>query len=161
MAAKLANGRPRTASAVSVTSAFEQVQVVGVHGPPHPEDRDDDGQSHADFGHRDRDDEQREDQPGQVGLEARERHEVDVDRVQHQLDAEQDADGIPPRQHTEEPDGEDERGQNEVRRQTGSRHQSSVRAKQMAPSSAATRSTPSGSKVTANAPTMTQATSTV
>src|SRR5947207_3266825 len=110
MAAKLANGRPRTASAVSVTSAFEQVQVVGVHGPPHPEDRDDDGQSHADFGHRDRDDEQREDQPGQVGLEARERHEVDVDRVQHQLDAEQDADGIPPRQHTEEPDGEDERG---------------------------------------------------
>src|SRR5262249_39558110 len=55
IAAKLANGRPRTVSAVSVTSASEQVQVVGIHGPPHPENRDDDSQSHADFGHRDGD----------------------------------------------------------------------------------------------------------
>ena len=56
----------------------------------------------------------REDHPGDVAVEAGERHQVDVDGVQHQLDAEQDADGVAAREHAEEADGEDDGGEVEV-----------------------------------------------
>src|SRR5207302_3224148 len=84
-------------------SAPQQVEVVGLDGPAHAEDHDDDGEADRDFGHRDGDGEQREDQPGQVVAKAREGYEVDVHGVEHQLDAEQDADGVLAREHAEEP----------------------------------------------------------
>ncbi len=40
--------------------------------------------------------------------------EVDVDGVEHQLDAEQDPDGVAPGEHAEEADGEHESGQGEI-----------------------------------------------
>ena len=80
----------------------------------------------GDLGHGDGDDEQREDDAAQVTGEAREGHQVDVDRVQHQLDAEQDADRVAPGHHAEEPDGEHQRPQREI---GAERHQGSLRAK--------------------------------
>ena len=45
--------------------------------------------------------------PGGVAAEPREGDQVDVDGVQHQLDAEQDADGVAARHHAEEADAEE------------------------------------------------------
>src|SRR5881628_3460587 len=131
MARKLAKGSASTSSASSGEPMRTLSPAVDRGGRPrssaHAEDHDDDGEADRDFGHRDRDGEQREDEPGQVGAEAREGDEVDVHRVEHQLDAEQDADSVPARQHAEEADDEDERGEHEVGVE---RHpQSSARAK--------------------------------
>src|SRR5262249_60120569 len=93
------NGSARTASGSptlgAIELATEQVEAVRLDGPTNAEDRDDDGQPDGDLGDRDGDREEREDQPGDVAAEARERNQVDVDGVEHQLDAEQDADCRP------------------------------------------------------------------
>ena len=52
--------------------------------------------------------------PMSVAVEPAERDEVDVDRVQHQLDAEQDADGVAAGHRAEEADAEDHRGEREI-----------------------------------------------
>src|SRR5882672_3509654 len=127
---KATKGIPRTNSGSqtgeSIALAPEQVEAVRLDRPPDPEDRDDDRQPDGDLGDRDGDREEREDQPRQVAVESRERDEIDVDRVEHQLDAEQDADRVPACQDSEEADGEHERRQREVRRETD---HSSLRAK--------------------------------
>src|SRR5262245_742992 len=147
------NGSARTASGKPTLGpiglATEQVEAVRLDGPANAEDRDDDGQPDGDLGDRDGDREEREDQTGDVTAEARERDQVDVDRVEHQLDAEQDADRVPARQHAEQADGEDQGGQREVRREAD---HSSLRAKYSAPSSATASSTPRSSSVIAKGP---------
>src|SRR5437773_4712554 len=127
---KAAKGKSRTSSGSRVGSVIalapEQVETVGLDRPPYPEDRDDDGQAHRDLGHRDGDREEREDHAGQIAVEPRERHEVDVDRVQHQLDSEEDPDRVAAREHAEESDREHQRRQHEVRLEAD---HSSLRAK--------------------------------
>src|SRR6267142_758068 len=127
---KATNGSARTESGSQTLApiglATEQVEAVRLDGPADPADRDDDRQPDGDLGDRDGDREEREDQPRHVAAEARERDEIDVDRVEHQLDAEQDADRVPACQDSEEADGEHERRQREVRRETD---HSSLRAK--------------------------------
>src|SRR5262245_27623258 len=118
---KATNGSARTASGsptlVVIGLATEQVETVRLDGPANAEDRDDDGQPDGDLGDRDGDREEREDQPDDVAAEARERNLVDVDGVEYELDAEQDADRVPARQDAEQADGEDQGGQREVRRE--------------------------------------------
>src|SRR2546427_6415634 len=107
---KLANGRPRTRTGsqtfASITSAPEQVEAVGLHPPPHTEDHDDDRPPHRDLGDRDRDREEREDQPEEVAVESGEGDQIDVHGVEHQLDPEQDPDRAAPREDAEEADRE-------------------------------------------------------
>src|SRR5215475_14008595 len=150
---KATNGSARTASGSPTLGviglATEQVETVCLDGPANAEDRDHDGQPDGDLGDRDGDREEREDQPRHVAAEARERDQIDVDGIEHQLDAEQDADRVPARQHAEEADGEHERGQREVRREAD---HSSLRAKWSAPSRATTSSTPRSSSVIAKGP---------
>ena len=52
-------------------------------------------------------------------MEPAERHQVDVHRVQHQLDAEKDADGVPARDHPEHPNRKKDRGESQI---GGKRH---------------------------------------
>src|SRR6266571_1676246 len=73
----------------AIGSPAQQVDLVDVHGLPVAEDQQDDREPDADLGGCHRDHEQREDLPGvelvlEVGVE---RDQVDVHRVQHQLDA--------------------------------------------------------------------------
>src|SRR5688572_504268 len=124
-ATNAANGKARTARAVAVMALPSQkVEMIGVDRPPYPEDHDHDGQPEADLGHGDGDGEEREDQAHHVAVEAREGYEVDVDGVQHQLDAEQDAHGVAPAQDAEQTDDEDQRGEDEIGRE---RHEVSLR----------------------------------
>src|SRR5262245_24401101 len=122
----------------------QDVQVIGHCRPPHPEDQDDQGEAESDLGDGDADGEHGEDEPRGVGVEAREGHEVDVDGVQHELDAEQDADGVAAGDDPEEADGEQRGGEREVRLEPHA--YSSGLAKYRAPSSAARKSTPSSSR---------------
>ena len=59
--------------------------------------------------------------PRHRAVEVREGDQVDVDGVQHELEAEEDADGVPPREHPEEPDREHRGGEEEVGGQHGRR----------------------------------------
>src|SRR5258707_2179063 len=97
--------------AAMVRLAPEEVQVVRHRGAADPVDEDDQGQAQRHLRHRDADGEHGEDHPGDVAQEAGEGHQVDVDRVEHQLDAEQDADGVSPGEHAEQPDAEEHGGQ--------------------------------------------------
>src|SRR5262249_42113432 len=107
---KARNGSARTESGKPTLGAIglatEEIEAVRRDGPANAEDRDDDGEPDGDLGDRDGDREEREDQPCHVAAEARECDQIDVDGVEHQLDAEQDADRVPARQHAEEADGE-------------------------------------------------------
>src|SRR3990170_480122 len=117
--AQAGSSRARSAgkagSVMGERSSSEDVQVIGDDRALHPEDEDDDRQPQRHLGHGDRDGERGKDHPDHVGVEAREGDQVDVDGVEHQLDAEQDADGVPPRDDTEEADGEEHRGEGQVR----------------------------------------------
>src|SRR5437867_9474560 len=139
---KATKGSPRTSSGSqtlgAIALATEQVEAVRLDGPANAEDRDDDRQPDRDLGDRDGDGEEREDEPRHVPVEARERDEVDVDGVEHQLDPEQDADCVATGQDTEEADREHERPQDQVRRTTD---HSSLPAKQRAPRGPTTRTT--------------------
>src|SRR5438309_1747259 len=103
---KAAKGIPRTRSGSQALASTalppQQVEAVRLDGSPDAEDRDDDRQPDGDLGDRDGDREEGEDQPRQVSVEARERDQVDVDGVEHQLDPEQDADRVAAGEDTEE-----------------------------------------------------------
>src|SRR2546421_12351644 len=105
------NGSARTRSALST----EEIETVGVDRAPHPEDDDDDGETDRDFGDGDRDREDGEQQADGIAVQPREGDEVDGDRVQHQLDPEEDPDGVAPREHAEQPDREHKGGDDQVR----------------------------------------------
>src|SRR3989304_1252852 len=96
------------------------------------------GEPQRDLGDGDGNGEQRENQSRRLAREARERDQVHVDRVQHQLDAQEDPDGVPPRQDAEEADCEEASRQDQVGLEP---HHSSFRAKKSAPRSPARKST--------------------
>src|SRR5262245_7775681 len=98
--------RARWPGSATVGLPAEEVQVVGHGRPPDPEDQDHQRQAEGDLGHRDADREHREHHAAGIAVEARERDEVDVHGVQHELDAEEDPDRVPASGHAEEPDSQ-------------------------------------------------------
>ena len=66
------------------------------------------------FGRGDRDDEDREHLADRVLQLARERHQVDVHRVQHQLDRHEDDDDVAADHHADDADDEQRRRQEHV-----------------------------------------------
>src|SRR5688500_3499001 len=106
-----ASGSARTRSGLPT----EEVEAIGVDGPAHAEDDDDEGEADGHFRHRDRDGEHREEQAHGIAVHPREGNQIDVDRVQHELDAEEDPDGVAPGHHAEETDREHEGGDDQVR----------------------------------------------
>src|SRR5215218_9868988 len=89
-------------------SASEQVDVAQVHRLLMPEDADDDGETNRGFGGRHRHDE--EDHYVAAGaVELGQRHETEIHRIQHQLDAHEEHDGIPPQQHAGHSETEEHR----------------------------------------------------
>ncbi len=98
-----------------------------------------------DFGRRDRDDEQRENLSGDVPPEGGERDQVDVHRVEHQLDAHEHEHRVLPRQDAVDAGAEEERTEDQVAVET---HRQSLRAITTAPTSAARRSMETTSKGT-------------
>src|SRR5713226_7861011 len=95
-------------------SSSQDVQMIGHHRAPDAEDQDDQGQAQRYLGHGDRNRENGEDHPGRVAAEAGEGDQVDVDGIEHELDAQQDADGIAPGDHAEETGREQDGRQGEV-----------------------------------------------
>ena len=91
--------------------------MIRHHGAPDAEQQDDDGQAHRRFCDGDADGEQGEDHPDLAAAESGERDQVDIDRVEHQLDAEQNADGVASRHDTEQADAEHDGGEYQVRLQ--------------------------------------------
>src|SRR3989337_4015784 len=114
------------------------MQFICFHRAPNPEDQNDDGKPQRDLGDGDGNGEQRENQSRRLAREARERDEIHVDRVQHQFDAQEDPDGVPPRQDAEEADREEAGRQDQVGLEPP---HSSFRAKKSAPRSPARKST--------------------
>ena len=91
--------------------------MIGHDSTADPEQQDDDGQSHRGFGDGDADREDGKDHPDLAAAESGERDQIDVDRVEHQLDAEQDADRVASRHDTEQADAKHDGGEYEVRLQ--------------------------------------------
>src|SRR3989304_1083055 len=114
------------------------MQLIRFHRAPDPEDQNDDGKPQRDLGDGDGNGEQRENQARRIRGVAGEGHQVHVDRVQHQLDAQEDPDGVPPRQDAEEADREQAGRQDQIGLEP---HHSSFRAKKSAPRSPARKST--------------------
>src|SRR4051794_39995175 len=77
-------------------SALHQVELVQVDVGPVAEDEQHDGQPHAYLGGGDGDDEEGEDLADHVVAEGAEGDEVDVHRIEHQLDGHQDEDRVLP-----------------------------------------------------------------
>src|SRR5689334_1148478 len=75
-------------------SAFHQVDVFDRDRAAVTEVDDQDGEADGGFGRRDGEHEQREDLPDQVAEMGRERHQIDVDGEQDQLDRHQDDDDV-------------------------------------------------------------------
>src|SRR5579862_9332289 len=107
-----------------------------------------DGQADGGFGRR-----QHDHKDGEhlavvaAGAVARERQVVDVRRVQDQLDAHQNADGIAPRQHAVQPEHEDDQADDQVVGQPDAHSSvSSFRDNTTAPISAANNTTDASSK---------------
>src|SRR5688572_20986980 len=90
------------------SSSLQQVEVVRHHGAADPEEKNDDGQAERGLSYCDADGEDRENHSRDIAAESRERDQVDVDRVQHQLDAQQDADGVATGDDAEEANAEDD-----------------------------------------------------
>src|SRR5437763_2473733 len=122
--------RPRTSRTAALTSGIatsshtldntadpsvlQQVRVVDACRAPRPEDGHDDGQPDDDLGRGHHHDEERHDLPVQAAVDAAERDEREVRRVQHQLDAHEQHDRVAPDQHTDRADGEQHTGQDDV-----------------------------------------------
>src|SRR5437764_3115140 len=98
-------------------SALHRVELFEVDGRLVAVDEQHDGQTHADFGGGDRDDEQGEhlagDRRRRTAHEA-EGDEVDVDGVEDQLDRHEDEHAVLPREHAVHTDGEQGRAEEEA-----------------------------------------------
>jgi hypothetical protein len=99
---------------------FHQINIFHIHRIARAIDREDERKPDRGFGGGERDDEEREDLPRQVhrrrgGLDiAPERNQVDVHRVQHQLDAHQDCNGVAPCERAVQADAKERGGENEI-----------------------------------------------
>src|SRR4051794_21975243 len=76
----------------SSASAIERPHLVDIDRTAEPVELDDDGQADRGLAGGDRNDKYREDLPLQVRETVGEGHEIDVDRIEHQLDAHQHRD---------------------------------------------------------------------
>src|SRR5690606_7805304 len=97
-----------------IRSSPEQVDLVYVDGDLVAEDGDDDGEADGGLGGGYAHHEEHQDMPGDVAEGLAERHQREVHRVQHQLDGEEDHDGVPAQQHAEHADREEHRAEREV-----------------------------------------------
>src|SRR5262245_47194698 len=97
------------------SSAFEEIQMVRHYRATDAEEKNDDGKAQRSLSHGDADREHREHHAGDIGAETRKRHQIDVDGIQHQLDAEKNAYGVAARHDAEQPDAENDGGERQVR----------------------------------------------
>src|SRR5438105_12027742 len=101
---------------------LQRVELVDVDGSAAAEDGDDDGQSDGGLGGGGGDDEEHRRVPGEEASHRRIRHqgkaregkEGEIDGVEHQLDAHQDDDRVPPQDHAGGAEREQQRRQDEV-----------------------------------------------
>src|SRR5436190_13850155 len=126
-------------------SALQVVDFVEIGRPLVAVDEELDRQADPDLGRRDGDDEQREHLTGHRAAECGERDQVDVHRVEHQLDAHEDQHRVLPREDTVDTGAEEERAEDEVLVEI---HRQSLRAMTTAPTRAARRSIETTSKGT-------------
>src|SRR6478735_4846388 len=101
----------------TVPSALQQVDVVDGGRLPGAEDRHDDRQpdDHLRGGHDH--DEEGHDLAGQVAVQPGERHQRQVGRVEHELDAHEHDDRVPAQQHRRGADREQDPGEHQVVRE--------------------------------------------
>src|SRR5680860_298140 len=94
--------------------ALHEVEGIDHQRLPVPEQGGQDRQAHGRLrgGHRHR--EQHEVLPDEVLVKAAETHKVEIHRVHHQLDGEEDNEQVSPHEHPGRPDDEKERGEYEV-----------------------------------------------
>src|SRR5947208_15130301 len=100
------------------TSPLQEVDLVDTDGLSVPVDQDDDRQADPDLCRRDGDHEQREHLPGELVEVRREGDQVDVHRVQHQLDRHQHEDCVAPGQDSIHARGEEHRSEDQEERET-------------------------------------------
>src|SRR5690554_1057975 len=110
-------GRPPSAVVITRSSALQQVDVVDRGRAAGAVDRHDDRQPDDHLGGRDDHDEERHHLAREVAVHPRERHERQVGRVEHELDAHEDDDRVAPDEHGQRADREQDRGEHEVVRE--------------------------------------------
>src|SRR5690625_2146103 len=101
-----AAGKRVVAVTSSLSSVLQQVDIVDRGRTASTEDRDDDRQAHYDFRRGHNHDEERHDLPVEVAVHARESHESQVRRVEHQFDAHENDDGVAAHQNGRRADRE-------------------------------------------------------
>src|SRR5438093_11895134 len=114
--AKPANGRSGMSGiSASTLSPPQEVQLVDLNRVLVPVEGDDDRETDGDLARGHADDERREGLADQVGdlREPREGDEVEVRRVEHQLDRHEDDDRVAPREDAENSDREEDDGEAE------------------------------------------------
>src|SRR3989442_398672 len=143
--AKPAKGRSGTSqSRCSIMSPAHQAGVLHVGREAPAEQRDDDGEPDGGLGRGHRHDEEDEHLTGHRLVVVREGDERQVDRIEHQLDAHQDDDGVASDQHADAADREQERGDEQEELDP---HQDTFRwARTTAPTMAAIRRSDAASK---------------
>src|ERR1700712_4018241 len=94
-------------------SELQQVRVVDGGAPATTEDGHDDGQPDDDFGCGDDHHEESHHHTVEVALDPGEGHQGQIHRVEHQLDAHEDDDGVAPHQHSDGTAPEEQRGKNQ------------------------------------------------
>src|SRR5665213_4277274 len=93
------------------SSVFQETGIVDRGRPAGTEHGDDDRKPHDDLRGRHDHDEERHDLAVQVTVDAGERDKCEVARVEHELDAHKDDDGVATKKHTQRADREQDRGQ--------------------------------------------------
>src|SRR3712207_2304238 len=107
-----------TVSIYRLPSVLQQVGVVDRRRPAGPEERHDDGEADDDLGGGDDHDEERHDLAVDGAAGAGEGDQRQVHRVEHQLHAHEHDDRVAPHEHTDRADGEQDRGEYQVVRQS-------------------------------------------
>src|SRR3954452_7413645 len=135
-----------SAAASNIMSALSPLHQAGgleIDRGPVAVDHQHDAEPHPHLGPADGDDEQGEDLARDTAPEGAEGHEVDVDRVQDELDRHEHHHAVAAGEHTVDADAEEDRGEDE---ELVEPHRHSLRATTMAPIRAARRSSETTSK---------------
>src|SRR5580704_5023560 len=90
---------------------LQQIHFIGQHRRAIAEKRDDDSQTHGRFRRRIGNNENRENLAVDAAPHARKRHQVDIHRVQNELDGHQNDDHVAARQHADHSDDEQRQAQ--------------------------------------------------
>src|SRR3954470_17568406 len=111
---RVAGGERNAGGSHRAASVLQQVGVVDRGRPTGAEDRHDDRQTDHDLGRGDDHHEERNDLAVEGAVDPRERDQREIDRVEHQLDAHEDHDGVAADEHTRRADREQEGRQIQV-----------------------------------------------